>query len=684
MNIRLAFTTLALCASVSSIRGATERITDLSATATSNTSVLLEWTVPISKQTLVSYDIRMGLVPITALNWGNQTLLPGIPLPGAMGESQEFTITNLAPGTTYYFAIKTLDVSAQWSLISNLELVTTDIAFLPPPGSTLTDALTGIQPFSWSPIANALEYWIQIGSSVGAHDIGGASIGTNLSVNATVIPVDGRNLYLRFWWRIGVVWDYQDMQYKAPLSPLSLTTPAPNIQFITPANGSTLLEALETGLQTFDWNPVIDATQYYVYLGSKLGYRDLYDATAGFNSDATIASIPRDGRALFMRVWYQVNSVWKSQDFTYTSPLASISWVTPEPGTLLIRDAGTGTTFSWSPVTSATEYWLHAGGSLGANNIFDASAGTNTTQVVPIPANGSEIFLRIWYRVTSTWKSQDYTYLAPPLSGDEPSLITSITPPPGSVLETSQTFSWNPVAFATKYWVYLGIARGDRSLYNGGTTKTATSVSIKNIPRNNNPIYLRVWYFVGSSWEFDDFEYIAPAPLIPSVGPGEGSILRDAFRGAQEFSWNAVTGVSEYWLYVGSTFGARDILSSSLGSNTSISVSSIPKDGRTIYVRLWCRMSDGWKYQDFSFKAPVTRTVKVAWDPNPETNIAGYRVYYLPEGSGQVVLDVGNVTKTDTIEVEGGVHHEFYVTAYNTFGLESDPSETLEYTPPGP
>lgn len=74
-------------------------------------------------------------------------------------------------------------------------------------------------------------------------------------------------------------------------------------------------------------------------------------------------------------------------------------------------------------------------------------------------------------------------------------------------------------------------------------------------------------------------------------------------------------------------------------------------------------------------------SVTVAWDPNPETDIAGYRVY-----SGEVGTTITNMvdvatTSSPVTNLTRSVEHWFYVTAYNTYGLESDPSTVLTYTP---
>lgn len=83
--------------------------------------------------------------------------------------------------------------------------------------------------------------------------------------------------------------------------------------------------------------------------------------------------------------------------------------------------------------------------------------------------------------------------------------------------------------------------------------------------------------------------------------------------------------------------------------------------------------------------------VRVAWDPNPENDIAGYRVYYWQIGSGLTnIITVGHTNAVPAIisppltNITAGVDFQAYVTAYNTAGLESDPSSNLVFRIPTP
>ena len=76
--------------------------------------------------------------------------------------------------------------------------------------------------------------------------------------------------------------------------------------------------------------------------------------------------------------------------------------------------------------------------------------------------------------------------------------------------------------------------------------------------------------------------------------------------------------------------------------------------------------------------------VGLAWNANPETDIAGYRLSY-GTSSGQYtqVKEVGRDTRTLVTNLEAGRTYYFAVVAVNYAGMQSDPSTEVSYqTPP--
>ena len=74
-------------------------------------------------------------------------------------------------------------------------------------------------------------------------------------------------------------------------------------------------------------------------------------------------------------------------------------------------------------------------------------------------------------------------------------------------------------------------------------------------------------------------------------------------------------------------------------------------------------------------------TVTLVWDPNPESNIAGYRLQYgTTSRNPSTIIDVGNTTTRTVAELAYSTTYYFTVTAYNTAGLESGRSSEVSHT----
>jgi len=79
-------------------------------------------------------------------------------------------------------------------------------------------------------------------------------------------------------------------------------------------------------------------------------------------------------------------------------------------------------------------------------------------------------------------------------------------------------------------------------------------------------------------------------------------------------------------------------------------------------------------------------SVTLAWDPNPEPDIAGYNIYWRTNGGSYGVpnlVTVTNGTEGTVSNLLYGVQYLFVATAFNTSGLESDYSNEVTAQIPG-
>ncbi len=80
----------------------------------------------------------------------------------------------------------------------------------PTPGSRFTGTTV---TFSWSAATNAAEYFLYLGTTPGANNMFGQSMGLNRSVTLNGLPSNGSAVYVRLWTRVGSTWAYNDYTY---------------------------------------------------------------------------------------------------------------------------------------------------------------------------------------------------------------------------------------------------------------------------------------------------------------------------------------------------------------------------------------------------------------------------------------------------------------------------------------
>lgn len=112
-------------------------VADLVAANVGVGTVRLTWTAPGNDGavgTASSYDMRRRLAgTFVEANWAGATTMTGEPAPAVAGTVQTMTVTGLANGTQYAFALKTSDATGNESLISNAAVITTQSVSVPFP-----------------------------------------------------------------------------------------------------------------------------------------------------------------------------------------------------------------------------------------------------------------------------------------------------------------------------------------------------------------------------------------------------------------------------------------------------------------------------------------------------------------------------------------------------------------------
>jgi hypothetical protein len=136
-----------------------------------------------------------------------------------------------------------------------------------------------------------------------------------------------------------------------------------------------------------------------------------------------------------------------------------------------------------------------------------------------------------------------------------------------------------------------------------------------------------------------------PAQL---TAPAPGSTLAAS---TAQFQWNAGTGVSQYRLSIGTTAGGTQLYSQDQGTNLSATVTSLPIDGSTLYVRLASQIGGNWQNNDYTYTsttvtATTTTTAASAQmiSPAPGSTLTSSTVQFQWSGSTDASLSVGTTT----------------------------------------
>src|SRR5204863_10161350 len=121
------------------------------------------------------------------------------------------------------------------------------------------------------------------------------------------------------------------------------------------------------------------------------------------------------------------------------------------------------------------------------------------------------------------------------------------------------------------------------------------------------------------------------------------------------FTW-AGTGVPGYQLSVGTAPAGGDLFDQVVGTSLSATVTGLPTNGSTVYVRLWSLIGSVWNYRDYTYTAFMQlpglaiNNVSVT-EGNSGTTTATFTVTLTPASTQTVTVAYGTANGTETTAV---------------------------------
>src|SRR5207247_2063289 len=130
-------------------------------------------------------------------------------------------------------------------------------------------------------------------------------------------------------------------------------------------------------------------------------------------------------------------------------------------------------------------------------------------------------------------------------------------------------------------------------------------------------VYARLWTKVAGVWRYADSAF-TPSLTAVIVYPSNGAMSADL---SQAIRWTGLANAQAYYLYVGTTLGAKDLMNTGEIQQTSYLTSNLPTF-QTLYARVWTKVGGVWRYTDSSFTAVQTAplTATITYPPNGAAN----------------------------------------------------------------
>jgi hypothetical protein len=534
----------------------------------------------------------------------------------------------LPVGTTLYARLHTR-IGGGWSYTDSqftaAALPTSAAVFTyPADGATNADLTL---PLQWTTIADAQAYFLYVGSAPGASDYVSSGEIHQTSYLARTIPI-GQRVYARIYTKVSGLWRYTDISY---------TGTAPAARLTYPINGASNNDLV----QPFQWLPVPGAQAYYLYVGTTPGTKNLVDSHEIHTTSYLASNIPA-GQTVYARLHTMVDNVWHFTEISYSGASLSAKITSPADGAI---NANLLLPITWTTVPNAQAYYLYVGTTSGAKDIVNTGEIHRTYENAALPS-GQTLYARLHTQVNNIWHYTEISF-----SGSSANVTLTYPASGATHVDLTQPMQWTSVPDAEAYYLYLGTTPGANDLVNTGEIHDTFYTVLKNVPVDQT-LYARIYVKLLGGWRYTERTFTA-APLAATLTyPVKGAVDVDRARLA---TWAPLPNADAYYLYVGTTPGARDIIDSHSMADSSFPLDRLPI-GQTVYARLHTRAGGRWRSVDSTFTAPGAAEFLYPLDGRTGVDLTqpfqwtaalggqGYRLLVGTTPGASDLLDTGNLT----------------------------------------
>jgi len=430
-------------------------------------------------------------------------------------------------------------------------------------------------PIQWAAVPNADAYYLYVGRTLGGKDLVNTGEIQRTSQTASDLPLNTL-LYARLWTKVAGVWRSTDSTFAAAYGAALIANPT---------NASTNADLT----LPISWNTLSGAQSYYLYVGTSAGAKDLINTGEITQTSYATTGVP-ENQTVFARLWTKSSGVWRFTDSTFRGARLVSRITAPSDGSTNFDWA---MPIQWNALPNAQAYYLYIGSTPGARDLFDSGETQLTSaRAINLPANQT-VYARLWTKVANVWHYTDSSF-----SG---ALATAAITFPlnGAVnVDLSKPVQWTTVPNVQSYYLWVGTSPGLQDVANFGET-SQTSYVLQNAP-SGQTLYARIWTKVGGAWHYADSSFSGAAATSSLTYPANGAVDADL---SVPINWTAVANAQAYYLYVGTTPGAKDVINTGEIPTTSYQARAGWPVHQTLYARVWVKTASVWHYTDSSFSA---------------------------------------------------------------------------------
>ena len=561
---------------------------------------------------------------------------------GLPASSTSYTATSLPYGQTLYATIWT-ELAGSWWPSSSTFTTALQIATLTSPANGAKRVASPCT-FNWTGVAAAQAYYLWVGTSPGAKDVvqtsGGLPAGST-SYTATSLPY-GQTLYATIWTELAGAWWPSSSTFTTALQTAVLTSPA---------NGATKVASP----CTFNWTGVAAAQAYYLWVGTSPGAKDVVQTSGGLpagSTSYTVNSLPY-GQTLYATIWVELAGAWWPSSSTFTTAPQIAVLTSPESDATKVASP---CTFNWTGVAAAQAYYLWVGTSPGAKDVVNngslpASRTFYTARDLPC---GQTLYATIWTELAGIWWPSQSSFTTTPAA-----ILTAPADGATGVASTC-TFQWTGAPAAQSYYLWVGTSPGAKDLIQtrGGLPAGRTSYTVNGLPHEQT-LYATLWTELAGHWYSSSSTFTTGPQIATLKTPADGATNVDPDCVLQ---WTSVPGAQGYYLCVGTSPGAKDIVNTGGLLNTFNSWPGIDLPlGQTLYATIWTELAGVWWPSSSSFTTmasplssatpngassmvfPVDGAVNIDGGQPFQWTYSGYTgIYWLMIGSTHGGCDISN------------------------------------------